>query len=122
MAVDRSEGPSPQTIRPSGGRRQPRTSELKDAAEERIVKLFEKGDKGCKLTSPPLPLSKKDKSRLKKQKLFASSSLEDRLDILHSKLIDLQDRKISLSGKPNRVLDQQIERLEKQIFELIEEM
>ncbi len=113
--------PSPQTIRPSGGRSQPRTSELKDSAEKRIVKLFKQSDSGCRLTSIPPPLSIKDKKRLKEQVIFASTDRMGRIDILNNKLIELLDRKISLAGKLDSVLDQKIEKLEQEIADLIDE-
>jgi hypothetical protein len=119
--ASKSGGPGSQKMTTSGGRSHPRATELKDAAEERIVALFKKGTQGCRLTSIPPPLSAKDKKRLRAQRFFAAQSTSKKIDILHEKLIGLRDRQLKLAGRSTHRLDIQIEELERDIAELIRE-
>ena len=108
-------------VRPAGGRRQPRSSEHKDAAAERIVKLIEKGEKGCRLTAPFPELDARDEKRIEEHKQFAAADNETRLEILNDRLVDLYDKKISNRNNRKKVekIDRQISRLEKEITELL---
>lgn len=110
-----------QRIRPAGGRRQPKTSEHRDAAADRIIRLLEKGEKGCRLTAPFPELDSRDIKRIKEHEHFAAADKDTRLEILNDKLVDLYDKKILCrdNKKKLRRINKKIERIQEGIAELL---
>jgi hypothetical protein len=110
-----------QKTKPSGGSRQPKSSEHKDAAAERIIRLIEKGEKGCRLTAPFPELDARDEKRIEEHNRFAASNSKTKLEILSERLVDLYDEKISNRNNRKKIgkIDRQINRLENEIAELL---
>ncbi len=102
---------SDQKVRPAGGRRAPRSSELKSQAANKIIR-FLSGDQ-----------KRKPKSN-RKFRHFASLSYEDKVKFLKKKLYRLYDQKLDAeeAGIETDLVDNKIARLEQQIQEIQFEM
>jgi len=121
MSDGKGFGDFSQRVRPSGGRRQPKTSEHKDAASDRIIRLLEKGEKGCRLTAPFPELDDRDIKRIKEHERFAAADDETKLEILNNKIIELYDKKIlnRNNKKKLRGINRKISRIQREIAELL---
>jgi hypothetical protein len=106
-----------QKIRSGGGRRQPKSSEYRDAAAERIIKLIEKGKEGCRLTATFPELNSKDMKRIEEHNNFATADNETKLEILNERLVDLYDKKIS-----NRNDRKVVEKIDRQVIWLLKQI
>lgn len=103
-------GHSEQKIRPAGGRRSPRASELKSQASDKIIYFLGR---------------EKEETRSNKKALdFARMSYDDKIGFLKKKLYQLYDQKLQAceEGLITDLVDRDIDRLEKQIQNIQIEM
>jgi len=99
-----------QKIRPAGGRRSPRTSELRSQAADKIVRFLS---------------GNKEEARSNKKFLeFARMSGEDKVAFLKQKLYKLYDQKLQLCEEElsTDLIDRDIDRLEQQIQDIQTDM
>lgn len=102
---------SDQRIRPAGGRRSPRSSELRSDAAERIIQL---------MAGKPKRKRKSNKRLL----AFVRMGGEEKIVFLKQKLYQLYDQKLQACENEldTSMVDYNIDKLERQIQEIFEEM
>ena len=120
-----------QTVRPRGGKRQARTARLREEAAERLVRLFEKGVNGDRLSSKPVPIRGRGARReLERQNKFAQMSLPERIAFVSEGIDRLKAELARLEKTANQrtraltapVILMQIDEAEAKFAELMQEI